>query len=283
MNKVFIYAILVILAIFLFLPILLTILYSFFSPEEIRYLLSLRSSKSWMPIILNPSIASLGQYYQVFLGNHGILERIVYSLLYSFAVLLGQVWIVPSLSYALSAYRFRGKNIIFISIILFMLLPFQVTMIPNMLVLRQMRLINTVWAIIIPFIFSPFYIFLLRQYMVGIPKALYEAAQLDGAGDVYCFFHIALPISKPMIGTVLTLSFAEVWNIVEQPLAFLMHREDLYPLSTVFNQLIASPTGYEFAGAALYILPPLLIYFFFMEDIVSSIHVIDIKQEEASL
>lgn len=283
MNKVFVYTILVILAIFLFLPILLTILYSFFSPEEIRYLLGLTSSKSWLPIILSPSVASLGQYYQVLLGNHGILERIVYSLLYSFAVLLGQVWIAPSLSYALSAYRFRGKNIIFISIILFMLLPFQVTMIPNMLVLRQMRLINTIWAIILPFIFSPFYIFLLRQYMVGIPKALYEAAQLDGAGDVYCFFHIALPISKPMIGTVLTLSFAEVWNIVEQPLAFLMHREDLYPLSTVFNQLISSPTGYEFAGAALYILPPLLIYFFFMEDIVSSIHVIDIKQEETNL
>lgn len=204
-------------------------------------------------------------------------------MLYSFAVLLGQIWIVPSLAYALSAYRFRGKNIIFISIILFMLLPFQVTMIPNILVLRQMRLINTIWAIILPFIFTPFYIFLLRQYMVGIPKVLYEAAQLDGAGDIYCFFHIALPISKPMIGTVLTLSFAEVWNIVEQPLAFLMHREDLYPLSTVFNQLISSPTGYEFAGAVLYILPPLLIYFFFMEDIVSSIHVIDIKQEEISL
>ena len=65
-----------------------------------------------------------------------------------------------------------------------MLLPFQVTMVPNVLTLRQMGLLNTVWAVILPMCFAPFYIFLLRQFMVGLPKELLEAAEMDGAGTI---------------------------------------------------------------------------------------------------
>lgn len=268
------------IAVILLLPILLTLLYSFFSPAEIRSHLLLRGSldkNTWMPILLRPQVVSVAQYYRVLLEDSGILQRFLCSCFYAFAILLGQAMFVPSLAYSLSAFRFRGRSVIFFLLILLMLLPFQVTMVPNILMLRTMNLLDTVGAVILPMWFSPFYIFLIRQYMVGIPHELYEAAQLDGAGTIYCYTHIALPASKPVIGAAAALSFADIWNMVEQPMTFLTTRDDLQPLSTIFNQLIDNPSGMEFAGAVLYMLPALFVYLFFQEDIVTGIQLTDLK------
>ena len=158
-----------------------------------------------------------------------------------------------------------------------MLLPFQVTMVPNVLTLRNMGLMNTIWAVILPSCFSPFYIFLLRQYMVGLPKEILEAAEIDGAGTFRCFFHIILPVCKPIIGCAVALSFADCWNMVEQPLTYLAENAELMPLSVMFNQLSSSPSGVEFAGATLYILPALLIYLYFQRDILDGIQLTELK------
>lgn len=276
----FVRLLLMLLSAFLLLPIALTILYSFFPQNELSAFLSLRNSllqDRWMPILLSPDFASLGQYYQVLLGDHGILLRFLYSVFYTACILIGQAFIIPAMAYSLSAFRFRGRDSIFYMLILLMLLPFQVTMVPNVLMLKSMKLQDTVWAVIIPFWFMPFYVFLLRQYMIGIPRELYEAGQLDSAGPIRCFFHIAVPMSRPVIGAAAALSFADVWNMVEQPMVFLSHREDLQPLSTVFNKLIETPTGIEFAGAVIYLLPALFVYLFFLEDITTGIHLTEQK------
>ena len=158
-----------------------------------------------------------------------------------------------------------------------MLLPFQVTMVPNVLTLRFMGLMNTAWAVILPMIFAPFFIFLLRQYMISLPDELLEAASIDGAGPFRSFLRIVMPVCRPVLGAAGALSFADSWNMVEQPLAYLSMRGDLNPLSTMFNQLTKDIRGYEFAGAALYILPALLIYLFFQEDILAGIQLTEMK------
>ncbi len=268
------------LALLLLLPVLLTFLYSFFSPDEIREYLLLRGNlddQTWMPVLLSPRVASIGQHYRLLLKDDGVLPRFVCSCFYAAAILAGQAAFVPSLAYALSAFRFRGRGTIFFLLILLMLLPFQVTMVPNILMLRTMNLLDTVWAVILPMWFSPFYIFLIRQYMIGIPRELYEAAQLDGAGTVQCYTHIVLPSCRPVIGAAIALSFADIWNMVEQPMTFLSNRPELQPLSTVFNKLIAMPSGIEFAGAVLYLLPALFVYLYFLEDIASGIQLAEIK------
>ncbi len=262
------------------LPVVLTVLYSFFSQAEMKAYLSLRGSLSeenWLRILLSPDMFSIGQYWQVLIENSAILRRFLLSTVYTVAILLGQAVIVPSLAYALSAFRFRGRDAVFFMLIMLMLLPFQVTMVPNVLMLRQLNLLDTVWSVILPQWFTPFYVFLVRQYMISVPRELYDAGQLDGAGTVRCFLHIALPVSRPVIGAAVALSFADAWNMVEQPLTFLSHREDLQPLSVVFNRLIENPTGIEFAGAALYILPALFVYLFFMEDIISGMQLTELK------
>lgn len=271
---------LLVTVLFLLVPIVMIAYYSLFSPREIKeYLLLLGNLPldSWIPILLVPKAASLNQYLEILLRNQEILYRFFLSLFYAVTILLGQAVFIPSLAYALSAFRFRGRDAIFLSLILLMLLPFQITMVPNMLMLRALNLLDTVWAVILPMWFAPLYVFLIRQYMLTIPNEFYEASQLDGAGACSCYLYITLPICKPIIGTVITLSFVDTWNMVEQPLVFLSHQESLQQLSVIFSQLITNPVGTEFASATLYMLPALFVYLFFQDDIDSAIQLVDVK------
>ena len=271
---------LLLLALAILLPVIVTALYSFFSPEEIRAFMAQRGSydeAAWLDARLSPHMFSLSQYWKVLITDTSVLRMFAMSVFYTIAILLGQAVFVPMLAYALSRFRFPGRNVLFLAILMLMLLPYQVTMVPNVLTLRRMGLLNTVWAVILPMWFAPFYVFLLRQFMAGLPNELFEAAQVDGAGTIRCYFHIALPVCRPAIGAALALSFADCWNLVEQPMTYLSQRTDLQPLSVMFNQLVSESSGVEFAGAVIYILPALFVYLYFLEDILSGIQLTELK------
>ena len=251
-------------AVVILLPVVLTALYSFFSPGEIKAFMQTRGSfdaKSLMEIKLSPNMFSLSQYYKILMEDMTILRYFVNSAMYTAAILFGQALLIPAMAYALSRFRFRGRDALFFVVIMLMLLPFQVT----------------IWAIILPMTVAPFYIFLLRQYMVGLPGDMIEAAQIDGAGTLRCFIHVVLPVCQPILGAAVALSFADCWNLVEQPLTYLTTHTELYPLSVVFNQLTQQSTGVEFAGAALYTLPALLIYLYFQNDILEGVQLTELK------
>ena len=273
-------ALLTLVALVILLPVVLTALYSFFSPEEIKAFMETRGNYDasvWMEIKLAPRVFSLSQYYNILIEDVSVLRLLCNSAMYTVAILLGQALVIPAMAYALSRFKFRGRDTIFFIVIMLMLLPFQVTMVPNVLTLRAMGLLNTAWAVILPTCFAPFYIFLVRQFMVGLPKEVIEAAEVDGAGTFRCFIHVALPVCRPILGAAVALSFADCWNLVEQPLAYLAGQTQLMPLSVMFNQLTENPSGVEFAGAALYILPALLIYLYFQKDILSGIQLTELK------
>ena len=278
-RHIFLRSILGLLAILFLLPLVLTLIYSFCSPAEIKEFMGTRNQygKQLMEIKFSPEMFSLDQYWRVLIQDTSILRYYFNSIMYTVAILLGQAVVIPMLAYALSRFSFRGRDVIAFAVIVLLLLPFQVTMVPTVLTLRSIGLMDTMWAIILPSLASPFYVFLLRQSMVGIPGELFEAAQIDGAGPIRCYFHIALPVSKAIIGAAVALSFADCWNMVEQPLVFLPMREDLHPLSVAFNQLSQESTGIEFAGATLYILPALIIYLFFQKDIMTGIQMSEMK------
>ena len=273
-------ALLTLVALIILLPVVLTALYSFFSPEEIKAFMETRGNydaSAWMEIKLAPRVFSLSQYYNILIEDVSVLRLLCNSAMYTVAILLGQALVIPAMAYALSRFKFRGRDAIFFIVIMLMLLPFQVTMVPNVLTLRAMGLLNTAWAVILPTCFAPFYIFLVRQFMVGLPKEILEAAEVDGAGTFRCFIHVALPVCRPILGAAVALSFADCWNLVEQPLTYLAGQTQLMPLSVMFNQLTENPSGVEFAGAALYILPALLIYLYFQKDILSGIQLTELK------
>ena len=268
------------LALVILLPVVMTAIYSFFSPAEIKAFMGTRGSYDasvFMQIKLAPSMFSLSQYYNILIEDMTILRYFVNSAMYAAAILLGQALLIPMMAYALSRFRFPGRDAIFFVVIMLMLLPFQVTMVPNVLTLRTLGLLDTAWAVILPMTVAPFYVFLLRQYMVSLPGDMLEAAQIDGAGTWRCFIHVVLPVCRPVLGAAVALSFADCWNLVEQPLTYLTTRTDLYPLSVVFNQLTEKSTGVEFAGAALYTLPALCIYLYFQADILEGVQLTELK------
>ena len=272
--------ILTILALIILIPLVVTFLYSFFSPAEIKAFMGTRGSfdaDKWMEVRLSPRVFSLSQYYEILIRDNSILKMFVNSAMYTVGILLGQAVVVPAMAYALSRFNFRGRDVIFFGIIMLMLLPFQVTMVPNVLTLKRLGLLNTVCAVIMPMWFSPFYIFLIRQFMVGLPNELLEAGEMDGCGTIRCYLHIVMPVCSPIIGAAVALSFADCWNLVEQPMTYLSQRTDLQPLSVMFNQLVQNSTGLEFAGATIYILPALFVYLFFLKDILTGVQLTEMK------
>ena len=272
--------VLTLFALIIILPMVQTFLYSFASISEMSAWLKTRGNLNdtvWMESHLSPNIISLGQYEQILIKDEKILHFFTNSVMYAVAILVGQALVVPALAFGLSKFKFRGRETLFFMIVMLMLLPFQVTMVPNVLTLRVMGLLNTQWAVILPMWFAPFYVFLLRQYMITLPDELLEASSMDGAGPFRSFLWIVIPVCQPVIGAAAALSFAENWNLVEQPLTYLSRKPELMPLSTVFNQLAGENTGFEFAGAALYILPAMLVYFFFQKDILSGIQLTEMK------
>ena len=273
-------ALLFIMALVVLWPMVQTFLYSFSSITDMKAYMKTRNNfddSVWMDSRLSPRMFSLSQYYQILITDNTVLRLFVNSVMYTLMILLGQAIIIPAMAFALSKFRFPGRDGLFFVIILLMLLPFQVTMVPNVLTLRAMGLLNTIWAVVLPMWFTPFYIFLVRQFIVSLPGELIEAASIDGAGTFRTYVHIVLPVCRPILGAAAALSFADCWNLVEQPLTYLTERADIQPLSVMFNQLANENTGFEFAGAALYILPALFVYLFFQEDILSGVQLTELK------
>ena len=174
-KHIFSRAVLTIVALVILLPVVLTALYSFFSPEEIKAFMETRGNYDnsvWMEIKLAPRVFSLSQYYNILIEDVSVLRLLLNSAMYTGAILLGQALVIPAMAYALSRFKFRGRDTIFFIVIMLMLLPFQVTMVPNVLTLRTLGLLNTPWAVILPTCFAPFYIFLVRSSWWGCPRRL---------------------------------------------------------------------------------------------------------------
>ena len=268
------------LALLFMVPIIFTFLYSFFFFFEISAyskLLWNGSPDFWLDILYSPNLFSLEQYYKILISQPQYLQYFINSVKYAGIILLGQALIVPLMAYGLSRFTFKFRDGLFFAILMLMLLPFQVTMVPSVLTLRKLNLMDSPWAVIIPMWFSPFYIFLLRQFMIGLPNELMEAGMIDGAGPLRCYVQVVIPVCRPILGAAVALSFADCWNMVEQPLVYLANNLDANPLSVLFNQISKEAVDVAFAGAALYILPALLIYFYFQEDILMGVQLSELK------
>ena len=271
---------LTLLCLLILLPMVFTFLYSFFPKGEITRFLAQRNNydtTQWMDVPLSPAVFSLRQYYKILIEDPKYLQLFCNSAMYAGAILLGQALVIPLTAYALSRFVFHGRNLLTVLVMMLMVLPFQVTMAPSVITLRTMGLMDTPWAVILPMVFSPFYIFLLRQFMIGLPDGLLEAGMIDGAGPVRGFVHVILPVCKPIIGAAAALSFADCWNMVEQPLVYLASNTSAQPLSVMFNQISTEGTDVAFAGAALYILPTLMIYLYFQDDIRQGVALSELK------
>ncbi|MCH5347791.1 MAG: carbohydrate ABC transporter permease [Oscillospiraceae bacterium] len=261
-------------------PTVLTIANSFMSASEINanygaiFATTEDGGKIFISKQINlkfiPDMVSFSQYYTVLFKSPDYLLKFWNSVILVVPIVVFQLLTASLAAYAFARLKGRLKELIFFVYIVVMLMPYQVTLVPNYLVSDWLKILDTRWAIILPGIFTPFAVFILSKIMRRIPFSLIEAAQLDGAGELQIFLHICMPLCKSALFSVAILVFIDYWNMVEQPL-ILLSDTNLYPLSVFLSQINSGEIGLAFAVATIYMIPTLLIFLYGEEYLVEGI------------
>lgn len=251
-------------------PLLFTVSNSFLSPQEVinRYSSQVlpgnadslaRDGLHFVQMTLLPTEPTLAQYKEFLLKSPAYLRMFWNSVLLIVPILLGQLVVSVLAAYAFERSRWRYKEAAFAVYLVILLMPMQVTLVPNYITADLLGLLNSYWAIILPAIFHPLGVFLLRLQMKGFDKAWVEAAQDCGASEWQIFRQVILPNLRPGIMVVLVLTVAEYWNIIDQAIVFLDSTVK-QPLSVSLSQMLAGESGISFAASCIYVLPVLLIF-----------------------
>ena len=249
-------------------PLVFLLANSFIGADEFsRYYGGLaRGLSGHNPLRLIPDWITVEGYRQVFYSQPHYLVRFWYSMFLSVTILAGQLVMSVLGGYAFSRFRFPGRDVLFFIIVLIMMMPLQVTLVPNLIVVDALRINGTYAALILPGMFSAFGIFLLRQVMKALPNSLFESARLDGASSFGALWRVCLPNCKHALVALVVLNFADSWNMVEQPLVFLRYAVQ-YPLAVYLVQPDMARPEVIFTAGLLSVLPVLLLFLWFKDEI----------------
>lgn len=262
MKKGILYGLLLALALLIWWPIWFVIMGVFLPGDELRLLLGpVFGGEGYARWFLLPSWPTLEPATQLLLDTPEFFVVFWNSCIQAFPQVLGQLLVGAPAAWAFARFRFPGRRVLFSFYVILMLLPFQVTMVPNYLVLHRLGLMDTIWAVIFPGMFSTFPVFIMTRGFEAIPKSVIEAAKLDGAGEFQIFFRLGLPMGLPGMISALVLGFLEAWGTVEQPMTFL-ESPQLWPLSLYLPQVVEDNLGLSMAASLIALLPALLIFLF---------------------
>lgn len=222
---------------------------------------------------LLPKFPTMKNLVQLLLDTPEFFQMFWNSVKITGGILAGQFLFGTPAAWGLARYSFRGKKVIYLIYITMMMMPFQVTMLSEYLVLDQMHLLDTSASIILPGIFSTFSVFIIYRFFCGIPEEILEAARIDGAGELQIFFRIGIPLGAAGIISALVLSFLECWNMIEQPMTFLATKS-LWPLSLFLPKVDSSNAGVSLCASLIALLPAVLVFLagqdYFEQGIASS-------------
>ena len=257
-----------VLALMFVMPTLLTITNSFMTQSEItanygQVFQNATNGTSYIKDTINlkfiPDKVSFSQYFTVLLKSPDFLYKFWNSVILVVPIVLAQLLVASIAAYGFTRWRGKVRDSIFFFYVILMLMPYQVTLVPNYLVSDWLGILDTRWAIILPGAFAPFSVFLLTKFMRRIPASLIEAAKLDGAGEWRIFWNICLPQCRSALYSIAILVFIDYWNMVEQPL-ILLPNVDMQPLSVYLSTINAGEIGIAFAAAVVYMIPGLLLF-----------------------
>ncbi len=248
------------------LPTLLTITNSFMSESEIKSnygMIFETTSGGYVSKHVNlkfiPDKVTFSQYITGLVKSPAYLIKFWNSVILVLPVVVFQVAIASVAAYSFTRWRGKVRSLIFFFYVILMLMPYQVTLVPNYLVAEKLGTLNTRWAIILPGAFAPFSVFLLTKFMRRIPYSLIESAKIDGAGEWQIFTRICLPQCRSALFSIAILVFIDYWNMVEQPIVLLSDAEK-QPLSVYLSSINEGEIGLAFAMAVIYMVPSLLIF-----------------------
>jgi multiple sugar transport system permease protein len=212
----------------------------------------------WIP--RNPTFNNYIDLFQNMNFGRPFLNSVIVSLSTTFLSVL----IATMAGYGFAKFHFKNKNLLFLLILGTIMVPGQITMIPVFLLLSRMNLLNTYWGLILPAIANAFNIFFMRQYIMGVPDELIEAAKMDGAHEGWIFFRIILPLSRPAMAAITIFTFTGSWNNFLWPL-IIATDESMYTLPVAVSVLGGQYTeniAMQMAGSVIVILPLIIVFLF---------------------
>ena len=261
MHKKFIpvYVILSIAGLIMILPVLMMLSNSIMGGQELKeaYGAVLGGDTGKLSARLLPVYPTLAPYVELLLDSPDFFVMFWNSVKQVFSVMLGQTFVGTMAAWAFARYEFRGRRPLFLLYMILMVMPFQVTMVSSYLVLSKLSLLDTHLAVILPGIFSTFPVFIMEKFFRAIPKEVFEAAKVDGAGEFTTFLRIGIPLGSPGIISALILNFLEYWNAVEAPMTFLKTKSKL-PLSLYQPEITTDQMGVSFVASVVMMLPAVL-------------------------
>lgn len=209
-----------------------------------------------------------GNYVQVLTGS-SFGRQLWNTAFISVCTLVGALVTSTMAGYAFSwVFTFRGKNTLFAILLVSIMVPYHVMLVPTFAMLKSMHLLDTPWAIILPLVVSPFGIFLMRQFFVGVPPELAEAARIDGASPWRIFWAIFLPLSRPALATLGVFTFVSTWNDFLRPLIFLNSNTQQTLTLGIYNAQGLFSTNWPVLMATVALsLVPIVIMFLAVQDL----------------
>lgn len=213
---------------------------------------------------------SLEAVYKVFLATPEYLLVFWRTIALCALMVGGQVVLSVLAGLGFAKYDFPGKKLWFFLLLVVMVLPLQVTLVPNFRILGTLNLLDTQWALVLPALFAPLGTFLMTQSFRAVPDEICEAAQLDGASTFTILWRVLVPCGKNGLTCVIVLTFLEAWNMVEQPMAYLKEPAQ-YPLSVSLATTGARDQAVQLACCLLALLPPLLLFLGLHKELVQGI------------
>jgi ABC-type sugar transport system, permease component len=214
----------------------------------------------WIPKNINV----VNNFKEVFSGRYSFTKFYINSIKVTLLTTLLQVTVSAMGAYAFSKIKFKFRDTLFLIYISMMMVPDQVTIVPKFMIFRWLKIFNTHLGLILLGSFSIYGMFLLRQFMLGIPMALSESAKIDGANHFDIFTKIILPVSKPALATLAMLKFVWTWNDYQNPLIFL-NSEELYTIPLGMTRFMTEYATYyslTMAASVCAIIPLIIVFLF---------------------
>ena len=230
------------------------------------------------PTIL-PSVPTTDNYQRLF--EQLDFPRFFFnSSVIALAVTVGNLVFCPMLGYALAKLRWRGKRVIMGLVLATLMVPAGITLIPNFILMSKLGFVNTYPGLILPFLAGPFGVFLMRQFMFGVPNELLEAARMDGANEFRVFWSVVVPIATPVLATLGILTFLGNWNSFLYPLV-MAQEPQMYTLpvalATFATGQYQADHGMLMAGSVILVVPVLIVFILFQRWITEGIATTGLK------
>jgi multiple sugar transport system permease protein len=264
-----IYALLILGIVLLVGPFIWMVLGSFKTTGELRSV-----PPTWWPE--NPTLAN----YQDLFERQNFLRFFINSSVVAFFVTAGNVIFCSMLGYALAKLHFPGKKILFAVVLATLMVPGVVTFMPLFVLVANMGLVNTHAGLILPFLAGAFGVFLMRQFIGGIPDELLDAARVDGAGEHYIFWRIVMPLCGPALATLTILTFLASWNSFLWPLV-VATSQDMFTLPVAIAFLATGQTETNvallMAGSVVVIMPVIIVFILLQRHFTQGIAMTGIK------